>query len=235
MRKSPGELNGGLSAATESAYATSLAAGIATIHNAAVLERDYGISLQNLFTLYQSGDNTPEGYVAGHYGIFADQLTADTNPRPTALAAKLLNQADGQILASSVSDGWTVNSRSTQAIATTTQAADALVTYDGNKLVVTLFNDTVPDNEATNFNFTLPTSIGGRDHRQLGRGILQRARRPQRRFEQRDDEKCLHLQRNVLPIRAKCERYAHGTLHGEPCDSARMRIPAGVTRLVRGE
>ena len=160
--EAPGELNGGLSAATESAYATSLAAGIATIHNAAVLERDYGISLQNLFTLYQSGDNTPEGYAAGHYGIFADQLTAETNPRPVALAAKLLNQANGQILASSVSDGWTVNSRSTQAIATTTQAADALVTYDGTKLVITLFNDTVPDNEATNFNFTLPTSIAGR-------------------------------------------------------------------------
>ncbi len=160
--EAPGELNGGLNAATESAYATSLAAGLATIRNAMVLERDYGISTQNLFTLFQYGDSTPEGYVPGHYGIFSDQMTASTNPRPVALAAKLLDQADGQILSSSLSDGWVVNGSSSQALATTTQAADALVTYDGTKIVITLFNNTVNDNQATTFNFNLPATIAGR-------------------------------------------------------------------------
>jgi hypothetical protein len=124
------------------------------------LSRDYGISVQNLFAMFQRGLNLPAGYVLGHYGIFTDLGTAATNPRPIALGAKLLNQASGQILSSSLTNGWVVDSTSTIPAATTTQAADAMVTFDGANLVVTFFNNTIADNQNTNFHFSLPTING---------------------------------------------------------------------------
>jgi hypothetical protein len=160
--ESMGELQGTLPAATESAYATSLGAGLAVMRNAMQLSRDYGISVQNLFTMFQRGLALPNGYTLGHYGIFSDLGTAATNPRPIALGAKLLNQASGEILDSSLSSGWVVDSTSTIPAAQTTQAADAMVTFDGANFVVTMFNNTIADLENTNFHFALPTSIDGK-------------------------------------------------------------------------
>jgi hypothetical protein len=127
-----------------------------------VLSRDYGLSQQTLFTMFQAGINMANGYAAGHYGIFTDMTTAETNPRPIALAAKLLNNASGAIIASSLSSGWTIDPNSTQPGAATTQAADAMVTLDGNKLVITLFNNTVPDVLNTTFHMLVPDLLDGR-------------------------------------------------------------------------
>jgi hypothetical protein len=157
-----GELQGTLSAATESAYATSLGAGLAVARNAMQLTRDYGITDQNLFTMFQRGNNLPNGYALGHFGLFTDLTTAGTNMRPVALAAKLLNRAKGTILASSLTGGWAVDGTSAVGAAATTQAADAMVTFDGANLVVTMFNNTVADLQNTDFHFTLPATIGGK-------------------------------------------------------------------------
>jgi hypothetical protein len=157
-----GELGNSVTAATESAYATSLGAGLAVIRNAMVLSRDYGISQQNLFTMFQDGLNMKNGYAAGHYGIFSDMTTAQTNPRPIALAAQLLNNASGTIIGSSLSAGWTIDANSNQSGAATTQAADAMVTLDGDKLVITLFNNTVADVLNTTFHMILPTLLDNR-------------------------------------------------------------------------
>lgn len=160
--ESMGELQGSITKETESAYATSLGAGLAVMRNAMQLSRDYGISIQNLFTMFQRGLTLPNGYSLGHYGIFSDLGTAASNPRPIALGAKLLNQASGQILASSLTSGWVVDSTSTIPLARTTQAADSLVTFDGSRLVITLFNNTIADLENTNFHFSLPSTLHGK-------------------------------------------------------------------------
>jgi hypothetical protein len=157
-----GLLLGTVTPATESAYATSLGAGLAVIHNAMVLTRDYGICSQNLFTMFQQGLNLPNGYALGHYGIFADMSSAQTNPRPIALAARLLNQAGGEVLSSSITSGWVVDSTATAPLATTTQAADAMVTFDGKNLVITMFNDTIADTQNTTFHFNLPAMLDGK-------------------------------------------------------------------------
>jgi hypothetical protein len=159
--EAPGELGNTLSAVTEGAYATSLGAGLATIRNAMVLSRDYGISQQNLFTMFQEGLYMKNGYAAGHYGIFADMTTSMTNPRPIALAAKLLNEARGTIVASTLSTGWVIDSSSSQPGAATTQAADAMVTVGDGKLVITLFNNTVSDVLNTTFHMNLPQMLAG--------------------------------------------------------------------------
>ncbi|HVX86323.1 MAG TPA: hypothetical protein VH253_16185 [Phycisphaerae bacterium] len=159
--EAPGELNNTLTAQTESDYATSLGAALTVAHNSMLLARDYGISNQNLFTLVQRGDNTPEGFALGHYGLFADMTTAGTNPRPTALAAELLNRASGKIVSTTLSNGWVVDSSSTQTAATTTQAADAMVTVSSTKLTITFFNDTVQDGQNTLFHLLLPAVLAG--------------------------------------------------------------------------
>jgi len=134
---------------------------LAVIRNAMTLERDKGMGMQNLFTMFQRGNYLPSGYRLGHNGIFADMTTAQTQPRPVALAAKLLNQAQGEILATSVSGGWTVDSGSTIDEARTVAAGDAMVSFDGKQLVVTLFNNTVAGDENADFHFTLPGVIDG--------------------------------------------------------------------------
>jgi hypothetical protein len=116
---------------------------------------------QNLFTLIQRGNNEPEGFALGHFGLFADMTTAFTNPRPTALAAKLLNNASGKIISTSVSAGWAIDSTNALNNANTTPAADAMVTVSAGNLVITLFNDTVADDQNTTFHFTLPASLAG--------------------------------------------------------------------------
>jgi hypothetical protein len=157
----PGELNNTLTAQTESDYATSLGAALASTHNLVMLARDYGMTNQNLFTLIQRGNNEPEGFALGHFGLFADMTTAFTNPRPTALAAKLLNNASGKIISTSVSAGWAIDSTNALNNANTTPAADAMVTVSAGNLVITLFNDTVADDQNTTFHFTLPASLAG--------------------------------------------------------------------------
>ena len=57
IEENAGELGGSLSAATESAYATSLGAGLAVVRNAMQLQRDYNITTQNLFTILQLYQN----------------------------------------------------------------------------------------------------------------------------------------------------------------------------------
>jgi hypothetical protein len=159
--EAPAELQGPVSIATNSAYATSLGAGLATARNSMVLTRDYGISSQNLFTMFQRGDLIGSSFVDGFYGIFADMTTASTNPRPMALAAKLLDQASGTVVSSSLSAGWMVDATSAVPLATTTQAADAMVTFNGSQLVITIFNNTIADQHNTIFHFTLPAALGG--------------------------------------------------------------------------
>lgn len=159
--EAPGELNNTLTAQTESDYATSLGAGLTVAHNAMILARDYGITNQNMFTLIQRGNNEPEGYALGHFGLFADMTTADTNPRPTALAAKLLNNATGKIITSSLSAGWAIDSTNPLNDADTTPAADVMVTVSSGKLVITLFNNTVADDQNTTFHFNLPPVLAG--------------------------------------------------------------------------
>jgi hypothetical protein len=157
-----GELGNTVSSGLESAYKTSLGAALAVIRNSMVLTRDFGMSTQNLFTMFQRGLYMSNGYALGHYGIFSDMGTADTNPRPVALAASLLNRASGTIISSTLTNGWVVDAASPIAGARTTQAADALVTLDGNKLVITLFNNTVSDSLNTAFNLVLPEVLAGR-------------------------------------------------------------------------
>lgn len=158
-----GELQGAVPLARESEYATSLANGLAVARQAMVLSRDYGMSSQQLFTFVQRGNNLPAGYALGHYGIFTDLTTAFTNPRPVAMAAKLLNQATGTILTSSMTAGWQVDSGSGWSTARTTSANDAMVTLDGDRLVITAFNSTATDDTHVRLNVTLPATIGGRE------------------------------------------------------------------------
>lgn len=155
-----GELNGTVPSDKESAYATSLAAGLTVARRAMLNMRDYGITSQQLFTLIQRGDNTPNGFALGHYGLFNDMTTSASNPRPVALAARLLNHARGDILATTISNSWMVDATASGQAATTA-ADDAMVTLDGQRLVVTLFNNTVDDAQSATFHFTLPAQLAG--------------------------------------------------------------------------
>lgn len=157
-----GQLENKLSATQESEYATSLAAGLAVARQSMTLQRDYGITNQNLFQFVQRGLGANGGFELGHYGIFADLTTAAANPRPVALAAKLMNQAAGTILASQLTSGWMVDSAATTGTAATTSASDALVTTTGDQFIVTLFNSTVDDLTNTTFHFRVPTTLHGK-------------------------------------------------------------------------
>jgi hypothetical protein len=66
------------------------------------------------------------------------------------------------VLSSSITSGWVVDSTATAPLATTTQAADAMVTFDGKNLVITMFNDTIADTQNTTFHFNLPATLDGK-------------------------------------------------------------------------